>query len=107
MQQSSTLPNEPFFTRILARARSISDPVLRDNALNIHVGFTQLFTDVIHTCDELRKRINQSLFDGDGMLLEANAYVGLWTAANYEFYVAALAILAIGGAIVPLREYPS
>ncbi|OJJ85466.1 uncharacterized protein ASPGLDRAFT_168610 [Aspergillus glaucus CBS 516.65] len=101
---SNTIPNEAFFVNILNRAKSTPWPIINDTTLGINVGYTQLLTDVLSTRDALRESIPDSLFDEQGLLLESRSYIGLHTTPNYEFYVAALAILALGGAIIaPLR----
>lgn len=101
-QTVSTLPNEAFFVNILNRAKSTPWPILNDTTLGINVTYTQLFTDVLGTRDALRECIPVSLFNEQGLLLESRPYIGLHTAPNYELYVATLAILSIGGAVVRL-----
>lgn len=100
---SNTIPNEAF-VNILTRAKSTPWPIINDTTLGINVGYAQLFTDVLSTRDALRESIPDSLFDEQGLLPESSPYIGLHTSPNYEFYVATLAILTIGGAIVPLRQ---
>lgn len=97
------LPNEDFFRNVLNRAKCTPQPILNDTTLGINVGYSQLFTDVLRTREALWERIPSSLLDSQGILLESRPFIGLHTSPNYEFYVATLAILAIGGAIVPLR----
>ncbi|KAK4096247.1 acetyl-CoA synthetase-like protein [Parathielavia hyrcaniae] len=105
-------PNEPLWIGLLERARTIPEAILNDTTLGVKISLAQLLHDVAHVRRKLREMLPSAFFepahDGGGGLIKASApYIGLSTRPNYEFYVAALAILSVGGAIVRVRPISS
>src|SRR4051812_7766031 len=103
-------PNEPLWTGLLERAKTISDAILNDTTLGAEVTLTQLLHDVTHVRRALWEKLPRTIFEstpdgGRGLIKSSAPYIALSTRPNYEFYVAALAILSVGGAIVRVREY--
>ncbi|PNY29083.1 Uncharacterized protein TCAP_01016 [Tolypocladium capitatum] len=102
---NKAFPNERLWLSLLEHAKSIPEPVLRDNTLDVDVSLSRLVVDVAHMRQVLLDSLPPSLFDNDrtGLISESRPYIGLLVSPNYEFFVGCLAILALGGAIVVLQ----
>jgi len=103
LTEDGGFPNDEIFNCLLPLARSTKRTVIRDPSVPLEAGYDQLLTDVIHVRHMLRQRLSPH-FNCGARLLPANSLVPIMSPANYEFAVAALAILSIGGTIVPLRK---
>ncbi|KAJ5907796.1 hypothetical protein N7495_000478 [Penicillium taxi] len=89
------LPNEPFFKVFLQHVKdSPNRPIFHDSKLNIDADYTQFLQDVHATQIVLQSAKSTGCRDCP--------YVFLLNTCNYEFAVAAFAILATGRAVVPL-----
>lgn len=102
--QDGGFPNDYVFSTFVSRCRDAGSRVAfhePDNGLC--ASFDQFVTDIVHQRHHLR-RILLPHIDETGILKEGFTICILST-ANYEFSVAALAILALGGLIVPLRKF--
>ena len=97
-------PNDAIFNSLLPLARSTHRTIVCDPSLGVDVGYGQFMTDVIHMRHMLRQRLSSHFSCDSTKVLRENALIPILAPANYEFAVAALAILAIGGVIVPLRK---
>jgi malonyl-CoA/methylmalonyl-CoA synthetase len=100
------LPNEPFFEQLLALPRKVNHVVVHDPNTGVDADPVQLLTDLACMRSFLRASLPRSMFDEtDIFLQEDKPYVFVLSNGNYEFIIAALSILSIGGAVVPLREF--
>lgn len=103
-----TLPNEPFFTRLLALTQlgdghiAINDPYSATKA-----SYSRLLNDVLATRDAIRNTAPPGLLDQRGMVYEQKPYILLLAPCGYHYFVGFFAILALGGAVVPLCESTS
>ncbi|KAJ6001526.1 NRPS-like protein biosynthetic cluster [Penicillium canescens] len=89
------LPNEPFFEAFFQHFKdSPNRPTFHDSKLNIDADYTQFLQDVHATQMGLQSTNSTGCKDCP--------YVFLLNPCNYEFAVAAFAILATGRAVVPL-----
>lgn len=96
-------PFFPLFPRLLGYAARETAIVIKDIQNNYEASHIQLLTDALHvrnvlleTLDEVVKR---QLWAGE------EVFINLLTPAGYEFAVGFLAIIAVGGIIVPLGTY--
>lgn len=103
LAEDGAFPHDDIFTNFLSRARDGNTRVaFHDPDAVGSPTFTQFVADIIHLRHRLREEVRDHL-DAHGVLKNALP-VCVFSAANYEFSVAALAILALGGLVVPLRE---
>ncbi|KAL3469954.1 hypothetical protein BJX99DRAFT_264663 [Aspergillus californicus] len=98
----SLFPQDPIFTSLLSLAREFGKKVIvHDPAAGTEATYNQLITDIIHAQHLLRQPLLPYL-DGQGRILKSTYHIGVLAPANYEFVVAAFAILALGGTVVAL-----
>ncbi|KAJ5328761.1 hypothetical protein N7452_009151 [Penicillium brevicompactum] len=101
LAEDGGFPNDDIFISFLSRARNASTRIaFHDPDAVGSPTFDQFVADIIHLRHRLRKELLVHL-DSHGILKDA-VPVCVFSAANYEFSVAALAILALGGLVVPL-----
>lgn len=104
LAKDGAFPSDHIFSTFLPRSRDAGSRVaFHEPESGLSVTFDQFVTDIIHQRHHLRKVLFPHLNE-KGILEEALPVCVLST-ANYEFSVASLAILALGGLIVPLRQY--
>ncbi|KAL4758351.1 class I adenylate-forming enzyme family protein [Aspergillus foveolatus] len=97
------LPDEPFFEQLLALPRKVNHVVVHDPNAGVDADPVQLLTDLARMRSFLRASLPRCMFDEtDIFLQEDKPYVFVLSNGNYEFIIAALSILSIGGAVVPL-----
>lgn len=100
-------PNEPLWTNLIERARTITEPIINDTTLGAQISLAQLLYDVAHMRVILLQHLPADALESSpdgGKLMKASApYIALTTAPNYEFYVGLLSILSIGAAPSPAR----
>lgn len=100
----SVLPNLPFFHRLLRYAHRSPSPIaIRDLNADIEKTYHHLLSDVL----SFRKVLYESMSDDARRDLEADkeVYIGLLAPGGYEYTVGFIAILAIGGAVVPMGKF--
>jgi hypothetical protein len=98
------LPNEPFFVNLLKIANEIKHVIIHDPQNRIDANYGQLLTDVLRMQLLLKQSLPESMFDDALNLLQvSNPYI-LILSGKYEFIIAALSIMSIGGAFAPLGE---
>ena len=105
--QTFNLPNEPNFKALVeSRNESPKRVLIHDPRLGVDADFDQLLRDVHTTRQSLVNALPGTIFGNHTNIISNNevVYVPLLTPGNYEFIVAALAVLAIGAALVPLCE---
>lgn len=96
----NVLPNFPLFPRLVGYATREPSTVIRDVTNGFEATHLQLLTDVLHLRNVLQNSLDentrQRLLNGE------EVYFNVLAPGGYEFATAFLAILAIGGVIVPL-----
>ncbi|KFY90777.1 hypothetical protein V500_04957 [Pseudogymnoascus sp. VKM F-4518 (FW-2643)] len=98
------LPNEPFFVNLLKIANEIKHVIIHDPQNRIDADYSQLLTDVLRMQLLLKQSLPESMFDDALNLLQvSNPYI-LILSGKYEFIIAALSIMSIGGAFAPLAS---
>ncbi|RFU31222.1 hypothetical protein B7463_g5091, partial [Scytalidium lignicola] len=94
------LPKFPIFTRLVGYASREELIAINDVTNGFAATHLQLLTDVLHLrnvlYDSLDEKTQQRLWDGE------EVFFNLLAPGGYEFATGFLAILAIGGVIVPL-----
>ncbi|CAI7614261.1 unnamed protein product [Penicillium pancosmium] len=94
-------PNDHIFSTFMLRCRNAGSRVAFHEPDNrVSATFDQFMTDIIHQGHHLRKHLLPYL-DEHG-ILEDSFPICVLSTANYEFSIAAMAILALGGLVVPL-----
>jgi malonyl-CoA/methylmalonyl-CoA synthetase len=96
----NVLPNYNIFSRLLGYASQGSAIAVNDVTNGYAATHLQLLTDVLN----VRNTLYESLEEGTRQKLwrGEEVFFNLLAPASYEFAVGFLAILAIGGVIVPL-----
>jgi malonyl-CoA/methylmalonyl-CoA synthetase len=104
--QPVTFPNEPQFKRLVQHCLQSPDQVaVYDDGLGIVASYEQLLRDIEATRRSLVNSLPRSIFDANQSIIsEGKTLFVAILAPGYEFLVAALAILATGGALVPFGE---
>lgn len=98
-------PNEPTFTNLLATASKVHHTIIHDAANGVDATFQHLLGDVLQTQQTLHKSLPETVFDSKANLVrESRPCILILSPGNYEFVVAGLAILSVGGAFAALGE---
>lgn len=106
--QPVIFPNEPQFKRLVQHCLESPDQVaVYDKVFGIVASYEQLLRDIEATRRLLVKSLPRSMFDTNQAIIskDQTLFVAVLAPGNYEFLVAALAVLATGGAFVPLCEW--
>jgi malonyl-CoA/methylmalonyl-CoA synthetase len=103
--QIGKLPNEPFFEHLIKARNEVQHVVIHDPNSGVDANYTQLFTDVLNMRQAIYEALPRSMFDDKLIIVEEAPFIFVLTPGNYEFIVASLAILGLGGALVPLCEF--
>lgn len=101
---SPKLPNEPIFRRLVENNETLHNVIVHDPSCGVDAKYPQLLQDILALRKRLYKCLPASMFDEKGRIKEDNPYILVLSRGNYEFIVAAFAVLAMGGALVPLGE---
>lgn len=94
------LPNFPIFNRLIGYAARREAVVIKDVTNGFTATHLQLLTDVLHLRNILLGSLPQEV--RDTLYTGGEVSFNLLAPGGYEFAVAFLAILAVGGIIVPL-----
>jgi malonyl-CoA/methylmalonyl-CoA synthetase len=95
------LPNEPIFKRLIENSKTISNVIIDDPTCDVRAGYSRLLHDIVALRQELYQALPGSLFE-NGVIRPDSPYILVQSPGNYEFIVACFAVLAFGGAIVPI-----
>ena len=98
-----SFPNDPIFTQLASLSRTVLDVTIHDD-YGIYEGYEGLLGDIIHLRQVLREQLPHHWFDGRGILWSDATPIASIAASGYYFLVGLLAVAAIGGKFVPLRE---
>ncbi|KAE8151323.1 acetyl-CoA synthetase-like protein [Aspergillus avenaceus] len=97
-------PDNPLFVRLLETAhKDLNHVVILDPDRGVEVSYGRLLNDILAWRRVIQKQLPREILDSQGMISAKPAYIGLLSSNSYEFIVAILAILAVGGAVMPLR----
>lgn len=79
--------------------------IIHDPSCGVDATYPQLLHDILALRQRLYKCLPVSMCDEKGRIKAETPYVLILSRGNYEFIVAAFAVLAIGGALVPLGKW--
>lgn len=99
---SSKLPNEPIFRRLLKNSKTIPNVIIHDPTCDAYADYPKLLRDIVVFRQQLYDVLPDTLFDDQGIICADSPYILVVSPGNYEFVVAGFAILALGGAVVPI-----
>ncbi|KAJ5770379.1 NRPS-like protein biosynthetic cluster [Penicillium nucicola] len=101
-----SFPNETFFRRLVEFANGPTRVIISDDISGIKVTYQQLLSAVLRCRQVLQQRLPHIALDNTKML-QTPMSIGILAPASVEFVVAFLAILSLGGTIVPLSTAES
>ena len=98
--QQPTLPDDILFSRLLKIARQRDSTIVIDDlSRGTHLSYRQ----ILHGTVKLQHKL-QRLLDGSKLQSPGGFYLALLAPNGYEFIIGILAVLAIGGVVVPMRK---
>ena len=107
-QQSTTtpLPKDPLFSKLLTLALQRGDHqiIVDDRSRGTRFGYRH----ILHGVVTLQQTLQRLLLDNESVLegkKRGEFFVALLAPNGYEFIVGTLAVLALGGVVVPMREF--
>lgn len=101
----SELPDEPIFRQIIEKSQTNQDVIFHDATCGAYATYPQLLHDIVALRRRLYEWLPKSAFDERGLLKEEESpYFLILAPGNYDFVVSTFAVLAVGGAIVPVGE---
>ncbi|PKX99998.1 hypothetical protein P168DRAFT_330810 [Aspergillus campestris IBT 28561] len=105
--QEVAFPSDPFFTRLINTAHQNKDGIIiNDSARGLKLTYSQFLHDVQMLRLKIQNAIPSSLLDATGSFKDGAGYVAVLAEIQYPFFVASLAILSMGGVIVPMGHAP-
>ncbi|KAJ5350826.1 hypothetical protein N7541_008553 [Penicillium brevicompactum] len=99
---SRAFPNDEIFNSLLSSAEKSPGIVINDPANGVSTSYSQLIRNIVDTRKSIQDALPASLFNERGILIDDSIWVGLQVPLSEEFIVGCLAILSLGGAIMPL-----
>ncbi|KAJ5770375.1 NRPS-like protein biosynthetic cluster [Penicillium nucicola] len=104
MTATLSFPDEPHFRVLLQHCRETSpkDIFFQDPSCGIEASHDQFLQDVFLTRQGLLNQLPKALVNERGIIHEEHPFICILNQGNYEYIVAAFAVLMLGGAVVPL-----
>lgn len=104
--QEVAFPSDPFFTRLINAAHQNKDGIIiNDSARGLQLTYSQFLHDVQVLRLKIQNAISSGLLDATGSFKDGAGYVAVLAEIQYPFFVASLAILSMGGVIVPMGGF--
>ncbi|GFG18587.1 malonate--CoA ligase [Aspergillus udagawae] len=98
-----TLPDDVLFSRLLKIARQRdANIIVNDTSRGTQFSYRQILDGTVKLKQRLQAHLDTPKLDKPGSF-----YVALLAPNGYEFIIGVLAILAIGGVVVPMRALPA
>ena len=97
---TTPLPEDPLFCKLLENAILRGDQVIVDDCSR---GVQFSYRHILHGVVTLRQKL-QYLLDRSVLEHRGGFFVALLAPNGFEFVVGTLAVLALGGVVVPMRE---
>jgi malonyl-CoA/methylmalonyl-CoA synthetase len=95
-----TLPDDVLFSRLLKIARQRdANIIVNDTSRGTQFSYRQILDGTVKLKQRLQAHLDRPKLDKPGSF-----YVALLAPNGYEFIIGVLAILAIGGVVVPMRK---
>ncbi|PWY88213.1 hypothetical protein BO70DRAFT_393936 [Aspergillus heteromorphus CBS 117.55] len=105
--ETVSFPSDPFFARLITASRQFKDQiVINDSAQGLQLTYAQFLQDVQALRVKIRAAVPADLLDANGTFKQGAGYVGVLAEIQYPFFVASLAVLSLGGVIVPMGHAP-
>ena len=102
LPQGTTLPKDPLFSKLLNFATQRGDQIIVDDcSRGTQFGYRHILHGTVTLQQKLQCLLNRSILENHG-----GFFVALLAPNGYEFIVGTLAVLALGGVVVPMRESP-
>lgn len=96
----TTLPDDPIFSRLVQLATSRDGQVIVDDrSRGTQFGYDHILHGTVDLVQQLQSLLNRDILDNRG-----GFYIAVLAPNSYEFIIAVLAVLALGGVVVPMRE---
>ncbi|RFU29333.1 hypothetical protein B7463_g7018, partial [Scytalidium lignicola] len=96
-------PNDYIFNQLLHIAQEFHGKIIYDT-FGFEADYARVFQDILEVCSTLREHLLSSAFNVQGLLHEDTSNICVLSLGGYEFIIAFYAILALGGACVPLAS---
>ena len=98
-------PNESNFRVLLRHCNESSGRVIfQETAREVKANHAQMLQDIYTARQALLTALPRSAVSDKEIICEESSFVCVLAEGSYEFVVASFAVLAIGGAVVPLGE---
>ena len=100
------LPNEPIWELLLTALELYPHHVVvADSLSRLEADYAQLVTDMLYMRREIIKAFPPSMFEPHGHIAQERPYITVIAPGNFDFIVAAFAVLSLGGAFMPICRY--
>lgn len=98
-------PSDPFFTRLINAAHQNRDGIIiNDSTHGLQLTYSQFLHDVQVLRLKVQSALSSTQLNANGSFKEGAGSVAVLAEIQYPFFVASLAILSMGGVIVPMGE---
>ena len=102
LPQGTSLPKDPLFSKLLEIATQRGDQIIVDDcSRRTQFGYRHILHGTVTLQQKLQCLLKRSILENRG-----GFYVALLAPNGYEFIIGTLAVLALGGVVVPMRESP-
>ncbi|KID76798.1 AMP-dependent synthetase/ligase, partial [Metarhizium majus ARSEF 297] len=96
----TALPDDPIFSRLVQLAtRRDGQVIVDDRSRGTQFGYGHILHGTVDLVQKLQRLLSRNVLDNRG-----GFYIAVLAPNSYEFIVAVLAVLALGGVAVPMRE---
>lgn len=96
----TALPDDPIFSRLVQLAtRRDGQVIVDDRSRGTQFGYGHILHGTVDLVQKLQSLLNRDILDNRG-----GFYIAVLAPNSYEFIIAVLAVLALGGVAVPMRE---
>ncbi|KAK2865200.1 hypothetical protein FQN49_003817 [Arthroderma sp. PD_2] len=94
-------PSHPLFKQLVEHIPLNDGIIIHDPDRGIKADYNRFLNDVLSLRRSIREQI-PDLLDSYGIVRDEGVYICTLAPASYDFFVAAIAILAVGAALTPL-----
>ena len=102
LPRGTTLPKDPLFSKLLELATQRGDRIIVDDcSRGAKFGYRHILHGIVTVQEKIQTLLDKSILENRGAF-----FVALLAPNGYEFIVGTLAVLALGGVVVPMRKFP-
>lgn len=99
----SDFPNDAIFHQMAQLSVHIQHPIIIDPSAHVEATYNQLFHDVALLREDIVRSLPADTIDANGIIRsDCDNFICVLCPGDYEFIVAFVAILSVGGAVTPL-----